>query len=74
MDVAARVCDDDVELFSIGEEIGGDDFDAVRGFAEEGQLVGFFLFIPTHEQSPLLPLPLKGGERSIPYTPSTTPP
>lgn len=45
VEVAVGVCYDEVELFSIGQEIGCDYFDWVGGFAEESKLVRWvFLF------------------------------
>lgn len=45
VEVAFCVRDDHVELFAIGQEIGGHDFDVVRGFPEQAELVGFLLFV-----------------------------
>ncbi len=45
VDVGVDGGDGEVELFVGGEEGGGEDFDGVRGFAEEAELVGFFLFV-----------------------------
>lgn len=44
MDIRIRVGDDEVELFSVGEEVGGEDFDVGGGFAEEAELVGVLLW------------------------------
>lgn len=43
MQVAICVCDYDIELFAVGEEICGHYFDAVGRFAEEAELVGVLL-------------------------------
>lgn len=44
-DVQVAVCvgNDDEKLFAIGEEICGDGFDVLQGFAELAELVGFLL-------------------------------
>ena len=44
VDVAVCVCDGYVELSFRGEEGYCDHFDGVGGFAEEAELVGFFLY------------------------------
>lgn len=43
MNVAIGVCDDHVELLAVREEVGGHDFDVLRGFAKGAHLVGFLL-------------------------------
>ena len=44
-DVQVAVCvgGDDEELFAAGEEVCGDGFDVLQGFAELAELVGFLL-------------------------------
>lgn len=42
VDVAIRVCGNDVQLLSIWQEIGGDGFDMFRRFAKEAQLIWIF--------------------------------
>lgn len=44
-DVQVAVCvgGDDEELFAIGEEVCGDGFHVLQGFAELAELVGFLL-------------------------------
>lgn len=44
MKITVRVGDDDEQLFAVREEIGGDCFDVLEGFAELAELVGFFLY------------------------------
>lgn len=43
MNVAIGVCNDHVELLSVGEEVGSCDFDILRGFTKGSHLVGFLL-------------------------------
>lgn len=43
MQVAVGIGDDDEELFAVREEVCGDGFDVLEGFAELAELVGFLL-------------------------------
>ena len=45
--VTVCVCNDDVELFAVRQEVGGDGFDMVWRFAEEAELVRVLLFANT---------------------------
>ena len=44
MQVTVCVRNNDIQLFAIGQEVGGNGFDMVWRFAEEAELIGVLLF------------------------------
>ena len=45
MQITVCVCDDDEQLFTIGQKVGGDGLDVLRRLAEEAELVRVLLFM-----------------------------